>query len=258
MGNTEPDHYWERIKDIYKLLFGSLGLFVVSVGTFGEGGISTLFALLFFIALTGGSVAFVYYAYKDKRELATRYSGVSTRHWATIVVLMWLTTGLYALVYTLARYVRYDTADSGRGSSSSGLSTTETIWAAVETFGDSAKSSYRDSAAARSESTDASSGLASGAGGSTTSTTASSTTSGGARHSGDRSSGDGRSSSTSSSASSQAPETNVFTLGDDATSDTNVYERERSGGAQFCTNCGTEFSAHGTPSACPDCGAEVD
>lgn len=290
----EVDYYWERIKDLHKFFFGSIAFQIVASTVFGGGVINSFAALLLFAAMVSTPFAFIYYAYKDKQALGALYSGVHERHWLTIAVFMWLTSGLYAFVYTLIRATKYDPVNPEQtqtgaqklytagqsivkrfddsagesGSSSSGSSRVSTSHSdqSSATTSSSSDSTSRSSQSRTQTST---------SGGSSASSSASSSSTGESQGS---SGGNGRSQSTDGTDTGADTVTNVFQAdSDDGTGDTEVYEpaqsdsapsdkpsRSSSGGnvsgstTKFCGYCGTDLSQYGEPQFCPECGTEAE
>lgn len=277
MATSNPDYYWERIKDIYKFGFGSIALLFVSGLLFNNSGVFVFFAFLFWIALVVAPFAFIYYAYKDKQALAAYHSDVNERHWLTISLFMWLSSGLYALVYTYTRATRYDPVGSGG---------TETGTQKLLTAGQSVIKRFDDgdgetSSAGQSPSTTTATATSSSTSGSTArltstdSSTSGSSSSSGASSSASQSSGPADPSATSDSGS----DTNLYTGGDDdddGSETTEVYDPntgtdpsdaegsasqtssgESSSASQFCSHCGSDLRPYGSPEFCPECGTEA-
>lgn len=296
MTTSNSDYYWERIKDVHKFFFGSIALVFVAVAVFGNGPVASFAAFLFLAAVGIGPFAFIYYAYKDKQALATRHSDVNERHWLTIAVFMWLTSGIYAFAYTLIRAAKYDPvnpdqtrtgtqklltagksivkqfsddseSDSVRQSGSNGRTTTTTATSSHSS------SSSRSSSASSSQSTQTPSTSSTGGRSASSSSSPSSGT-----PQADASSGSSSSQSDSSPAADSGSETNLYTSGDESSGNTQVYDptggsgegassaepSQSSGdgsssdpGTRFCAYCGVDLRPHGNPKYCPECGTET-
>ncbi len=278
MAVANPDYYWIRIKDIYKLVFGSLALLFVT-GIIG-GAVQGFAALLFLAAVGIGPFAFVYYTYKDKQALAARHDDVNERHWLTIAIFMWLTGGLYALWYTFVRASNYDLVNPGQ--TQTGTQKLLTAGQSVmKQFGDdssaASSSSQSQSSGSTTATSSASSSSSSSRSASSSSASTRSTSSSSSQHSASSSSRDGAngSGSPSTSTSGQGSNTNLYTDDtDDGTGNTEVYNPATDGSSgsatassgsasessdtRFCSYCGIDLRPHGNPSFCPECGTETE
>lgn len=279
MAVANPDYYWIRIKDIYKLVLGSFALLLVT-GAIGEA-IQGFAALLFLAAVGIGPFAFVYYTYKDKQALAARHGDVNERHWLTIAIFMWLSSGLYALWYTFVRASNYDLVNPGQ---------TQTGTQKLLTAGQSVVKQFSDDSSAAGTSSQSQSS------GSTTATSSSSSSSSSSSRSASSSSAPTRSTSSSSSqqsassssrdvtdgsgsqstsTSEQRSNTNLYTDdADDETGNTEVYNPANDGTSdsatapsdsasdssdtKFCSYCGIDLRPHGNLNFCPECGTETE
>lgn len=277
MATSNPDYYWERIKDIYKFGFGSIALLFVSAILFNNSAISGFFAFLFLIALVGAPFAFIYYAYKDKQALAASHSDVNERHWLTIAFFMWLSSGLYALVYTFTRATRYGSVSSDQTETGTQklLTAGQSV---IKRFGDDDDGSEASSASQSTSGTTTTATSSSTSGStarltSTGSSTSGSSTGSGSTSSSSQSSGPADASSTSDSGS----DTNLYAGGDDDGSETTeVYDPnaendpsdggdtssqtssgDGSSASQFCSHCGSDLRPYGSPEFCPECGTEA-
>lgn len=291
MAISNPDYYWERIKDIWKFVLSSFGLTILSAAIFGGSGVTGFVSLIFALGVVVGCPAFVYYCYKDKQALATRYKDINERHWLIIGVFMSLSSGIYALFYTLYRMMKYDpqNPDQTETGAQKLLVAGRTVQKRLQN-GEQTGDDGPDRTA-RSGSTVSNS--ASGATGQTTSgpdvevatqTSTSTKESASSTKSGFSSASvDGNSSDTSDvtpdSNSEDSSDTSAFVADDeDETGDTEVYqpgggsEANESGvespteageestddGDRFCSHCGTYLRPHGNPTFCPDCGEKTE
>lgn len=281
MTSSDPDYYWERIKDVHKFFFGSLAFLFVSAAVFGDGPVSGFAGLLFLLAIGVGPLAFIYYAYKDKQALAARYDDVNERHWLTIGVFMWFSSGFYAFVYAFLRATRYDPVNPSQTETGAQKLLTAGR-SVVKQFGDDSAASdpmRRHTSESDSHTTSPSSGGSRPRSPSTTSSASSSSGGTGTTRSSrsSRSSSGGRSRSSAPSTSDSGSNTKLYVSDDDdGSGNTEVFDpaadaNSASGGAsstasssdgstapsEFCSYCGTDLRPHHSPKFCPECGTET-
>lgn len=290
MGISNPDYYWERIKNIWKFVLSSFALVMLSAAVFGSSGLTGFISLIFALGLIVGAPAFVYYCYKDKQTLTTRFKDINERHWLTVAVFMLLSNGIYAPFYTLDRMRKYDPQNPNQTETGvqkllvAGRSVQKRLQNGEQTGDGGPDSTERSRSTASNSAGGATMQTTSGSDvevsahtDTSTKESASSTKSDFSSVTVDANSSD-TSGGTADSSSENSSDTSVFVADDeDETGDTEVYqpgggsdtnesdaesstetdEESTDNEDRFCSHCGTYLRPHGNPSFCPDCGQYV-
>lgn len=122
MSATRTDRYWTRIKRTVKYVLAVTFLLSLLAGAFADSQSAVSFITgVLGLAAISGFVVLVHSIYNDKAELSTDFPSVSQRHWVTIAVLGYFSSGFYFLLYCVVRYFKIS-----RGPSDDGTTDTST------------------------------------------------------------------------------------------------------------------------------------